>query len=81
MRRERNRRTAGRIVRGVIGIGLGAAIAESNRNNRNNSEVIIIERDQELESRGYYDELYKCEHLNQGGYYNADELEECLREN
>ena len=81
VRRERNRRTAGRIIRGVIGIGIGAAIAESNRNNRNNSEVIIIERDQELESRGYYDELYKCEHLNQGGYYNADELERCLRGN
>ena len=81
IRDRRNRRTAARIIRGVIGIGIGAAIAESNRNNRNNSEVIIIERDRELESRGYYDELYKCEHLNQGGYYIADELEACLRGN
>ena len=81
IRRERDRRTAARIIRGVVGIGIGAAIAESNRNNRNNSEVIIIERDRELESRGYYDELYKCEHLEQGGYYIADELEACLRGN
>ena len=70
-----------KIIRGVIGIGIGAAIAESNRNNRNNSTIIIIERERELEERGYYDELYKCEHLAQGGYYIADELEECLREN
>ena len=81
IRDRRNRRTAARIIRGVIGIGIGAAIAESNRNNRNNSEVIIIERDRELEERGYYDELYKCEHLDQGGYYIADELEACLRGN
>ena len=81
IRDRRNRRTAARIIRGVIGIGIGAAIAESNRNNRSNSEIIIIERDRELESRGYYDELYKCEHLDQGGYYNADELEACLRGN
>jgi hypothetical protein len=78
-RRARNRRTARRVVGGVAAIGIGAAIAESNRNNRQNTETVIIERGNDLEDRGYYDDLYKCEHLNQGGYYNADELERCLR--
>ena len=81
VRRERNRRTAGRILTGVVGVGIGAAIAESNRNNRQNTETIIIDQGREIQDRAYYNDLYKCDYLEQGGYYNADELEQCLREN
>ena len=80
-RRYRRRNAAGRLITGVVGAGIGAAIAESNRNNRRDTEVIIIDQGQELRERTYYDALYECDHLDQGGYYNADDLKECLQGN
>ncbi len=78
-RRARNRRTARRVIRGVTAVGVGAAIANQNRNDRNNTETIIIDQGDNLRNRNYHDDLYRCRHLQQGGYYDADELENCLR--
>lgn len=78
-RRARNRRTARRVIGGITAIGIGAAIANQNRNDRNNTETIIIDQGDNLRNRNYHDDLYRCQHLQQGGYYDADELENCLR--
>ncbi len=78
-RRARNRRTARRVIGGVTAVGVGAAIANQNRNYRNSTETIIIDQGDSLRNRDYHDDIYRCRHLQQGGYYDAYELEDCLR--
>jgi hypothetical protein len=66
-RRERIRDVVG----GMAAIGIGAAIAESNRNDGTGTQTIINNQGASLQERQYYDDLYNCQHLDHGGYYDS----------
>ena len=79
VRRHRRRQNVRDIVGGIVTIGIGAAIIDSLNRDRRNAEVVIINQGNALDNSPYYNELYKCRHLDQGGgYYNRNELEDCL---
>ena len=68
----RSGRAIRRTVRGLTGIGIGAAIADVIDDDRDRTEAIIIEAEKELRDRDYYNALYEDQSLDQGGYYGDD---------
>ena len=81
VRRYRRRETVGNVVTGIAGIAIGAAIAESNRRDESNTQVIITNQGNTLEDNTYYDDLYECQALDQGGYYDGeDSADECYED-
>ena len=79
IREYRKRETIRDVVGGMDIIGIGAAISKSNRNDQRRTQTVIIDRGGFLQEQEYYGDLYQCQYLDRGGYYDAYELEECLR--
>ena len=79
IREYRTRETIRDVLGGMPVIGIGTAISESNRNDQRRTQTVIIDRGGFLQEQEYYGDLYQCHYLDRGGYYDAYELEECLR--
>ena len=64
------RARVGAAVTGIIGVGIGAAIADSAREDEAITETIIINEGDTLDNRDYYDDYYDTD-FDQGGYYDG----------
>jgi hypothetical protein len=71
VRDYRRRDRALDVVGGITAIGIGAAIADSNEDDGSSTQVIINDHASSLQGQEYYDDLYDCQDLDQGGYYDS----------